>query len=589
MQPWWHRWPDRLSYEVEALRAAGYTVDEPDTSSKFVTLRVTAPAAATGTEILDLSVTFPDGFPYLAPEVAAPTLSMPHHQHPFGHTLCLLGRRTVYWDSSMTVARLLDEQLAKALAAGNGATGSSADELDQGEPFSNYYTYEHGTEIIAALDEVRPDTGAHGVVDIAFHGPLGRGPRDPRLVGFVQRLRTDDGVEIHQAPPQLGEVFSDPGVTCQGRWVVLAEPLPADDGEALWDAAESHDARPAPWVHRGNLDVSVRLVGFPEETSRTSRGVGWVAVIQSRTSHPAKTSRSGNPSRRSARPVRSPDVYAVVAVHYASQAALRARSPRTAALSERRVVVVGVGALGSVVVDHLARAGVGSLRLVDYDTLEPGNLSRHAGSLMTTGLAKSVAMAQHARLVNPYTDVEAAMFAVGRAALVEGRRSEEYLADWFDDAHLVVDASAEVGVQEMTAALARDLAVPWLMLSASHGACGGTVVLVPPDGRWCFGCFQWHRVDGNIPFPPESPEALVQPVGCADPTFVGSGFDLAEVALHAVRVAAAHLTAGCEVPYPTTGFDAYVLSMLGPDGSACVPRWEGFHLTQHKSCRAHER
>ena len=47
-----------------------------------------------------------------------------------------------------------------------------------------------------------------------------------------------------------------------------------------------------------------------------------------------------------------------------------------AGLAAARVLVVGCGALGSVLADQLARAGVGWLRLVDRDVVEWTNLQR---------------------------------------------------------------------------------------------------------------------------------------------------------------------------------------------------------------------
>ena len=47
-------------------------------------------------------------------------------------------------------------------------------------------------------------------------------------------------------------------------------------------------------------------------------------------------------------------------------------------LREARVLLCGCGALGSVIAERLVRAGVGSLRLVDRDWVELGNLQRQA-------------------------------------------------------------------------------------------------------------------------------------------------------------------------------------------------------------------
>ena len=45
-------------------------------------------------------------------------------------------------------------------------------------------------------------------------------------------------------------------------------------------------------------------------------------------------------------------------------------------LSNSRVLVCGCGALGSILANTLARAGVGHIRIVDRDFLELNNLQR---------------------------------------------------------------------------------------------------------------------------------------------------------------------------------------------------------------------
>ncbi|HKU77913.1 MAG TPA: ThiF family adenylyltransferase [Pyrinomonadaceae bacterium] len=74
-----------------------------------------------------------------------------------------------------------------------------------------------------------------------------------------------------------------------------------------------------------------------------------------------------------------------------------------------RVLIVGCGALGSAHAESLARAGVGYLRIVDRDFVEPSNLQRQ--TLFTEGdaeqrLPKAIAAANHLREINSEIDVE---------------------------------------------------------------------------------------------------------------------------------------------------------------------------------------
>jgi hypothetical protein len=64
-------------------------------------------------------------------------------------------------------------------------------------------------------------------------------------------------------------------------------------------------------------------------------------------------------------------------------------------LRERRVAVVGVGALGSFIADMLVRSGVRRLTLLDHDVVMPGNLVRHLVGPDAVGLPKVEAVKRH--------------------------------------------------------------------------------------------------------------------------------------------------------------------------------------------------
>jgi molybdopterin-synthase adenylyltransferase len=74
-----------------------------------------------------------------------------------------------------------------------------------------------------------------------------------------------------------------------------------------------------------------------------------------------------------------------------------------------RILIVGCGALGSAHAESLARAGVGHLRIVDRDFVEPSNLQRQTmftESDAEKRLPKAIAAANHLREINSEVDVE---------------------------------------------------------------------------------------------------------------------------------------------------------------------------------------
>jgi tRNA A37 threonylcarbamoyladenosine dehydratase len=68
-------------------------------------------------------------------------------------------------------------------------------------------------------------------------------------------------------------------------------------------------------------------------------------------------------------------------------------------LGRARVAVFGLGAVGSFVTEALARSGVGNLRLIDFDRVEPSNLNRQLFALHST-LGRKKAMIARERVLD---------------------------------------------------------------------------------------------------------------------------------------------------------------------------------------------
>lgn len=76
-------------------------------------------------------------------------------------------------------------------------------------------------------------------------------------------------------------------------------------------------------------------------------------------------------------------------------------------LRESLVMVVGLGAVGSYAVEGLARAGVGKLRLVDFDKVSPSNINRQLYALESTvGRLKCDVARERVLDINPECQVE---------------------------------------------------------------------------------------------------------------------------------------------------------------------------------------
>lgn len=76
-------------------------------------------------------------------------------------------------------------------------------------------------------------------------------------------------------------------------------------------------------------------------------------------------------------------------------------------LKKARVAVCGLGAVGSYAVEALARAGVGTLRIVDYDVVDETNINRQLFALdSTVGVKKTEIAEKRIRDINPGCSIE---------------------------------------------------------------------------------------------------------------------------------------------------------------------------------------
>jgi sulfur carrier protein ThiS adenylyltransferase len=74
-------------------------------------------------------------------------------------------------------------------------------------------------------------------------------------------------------------------------------------------------------------------------------------------------------------------------------------------LSHFRIGIAGAGGLGSNCAVALARSGIGTLVISDFDIIEPANLNRQYFFVNQIGMLKSVALKENIARVNPDTTV----------------------------------------------------------------------------------------------------------------------------------------------------------------------------------------
>ena len=101
------------------------------------------------------------------------------------------------------------------------------------------------------------------------------------------------------------------------------------------------------------------------------------------------------------------------------------------ALSSKKVLIIGVGAVGSVVAELLVRGGVRQIVLMDSDAIAAGNLVRHTLTLDSIGQDKATAIAARLNLASPHANVEAiaVSFPPTRSADISAMRECDVIVD----------------------------------------------------------------------------------------------------------------------------------------------------------------
>lgn len=103
-------------------------------------------------------------------------------------------------------------------------------------------------------------------------------------------------------------------------------------------------------------------------------------------------------------------------------------------LKEAKVCILGLGGLGSNVAVLLARSGIGSLKLVDFDTVEASNLNRQQYRISHIGIKKTEAMKNIIREINPFVEVDILDIKVDRENIYSIVGDIEIVVEAFDRA-----------------------------------------------------------------------------------------------------------------------------------------------------------
>jgi molybdopterin/thiamine biosynthesis adenylyltransferase len=148
-------------------------------------------------------------------------------------------------------------------------------------------------------------------------------------------------------------------------------------------------------------------------------------------------------------------------------------------LLQSRVAIVGLGALGSVLANHLVRAGVGFTRLIDRDFVDETNLQRqmlYEEKDATEGTPKAAAAADRLRQANSGVTIEPVVSDLNAS------NAEDLLSD----VDLILDGSDNFAVRFLINDVSVKFSIPWIYGGAVSSR--GVALTILPGETPCLRC-----------------------------------------------------------------------------------------------------
>ncbi|MER9508801.1 ThiF family adenylyltransferase [Mesorhizobium sp. M0579] len=580
---WEHRYPGRLRYELDALHAAGITpeIDRPALAAGRLSLTFDWPLD-TATP-LRLQAVFPDAYPHFRPQVfLLAGLDPPpaRHRSPIEGNLCLLGRDSRQWIPSWSLYTLLEKQLADSVRG-------TGEEDQQGEPAEYWWNNLGRNSGSYCLIDSHWNLGdtSQGTLQLRYiqdqivkveteNGTI----RSPAVKAYVEEVRAENGQVLYQWAGPLPIDLADAKHQLEVAWVrskdtILPEPqLDAQLKRLHQDYSWLKRTRPRNYGSGLKFDLCALV--FPSELAFGETGLGWCFVMVFGHAHGFEPKKN--------KPAKSLCITALP-VFRAGPGDIGWRVPGVAFLKEKRILVVGVGAVGAPVAIELARNGCRTLDLVEHDIVEPGNTIRWPLGADAWGQRKTDALQAFLARQYPATEVRSHSHFIGLAGQsLRDPGDDDILDSLIRDADLVIDGSASHGVTTLLDDRCRSAAVPFISMSATPTLEGGTVVRHVRESG-CPNCLlhAWHKHEIEPPPGQDAgDEALTQPAGCSERTFTGADYDLQELSLQAVRLAIDTLSGKAD-----DGSVVQTLSFVDDERARCPPRWRVDPLPKHPDCR----
>lgn len=529
-KPWYETYWNRLEEEEKLLSELNFSLDE-EQRVKFNRIVFRGKIVVKKQEY-PLILVYPSGFPQFRIEIISSKTNFPRHQSWINGNLCLLPHGQDGWDESIRGVDMLQQAIRLIEDSLEGSDIVAANEVDAPEPWSLFVPFGPSNLLIPpGLPRSIPE-GSFGSF---IMGDLGY---TYVLIKIINQHSNHKGEYALESIP----IMANTKQTNHGFWVKVSTTPPSLNPRELcsWLIREAPGTKDtllglATGIKTRRASPDLIAIIYPEEnTSRNNYNDSWLAGF-----------------------VQKGDW---LKPHYLDPNLWFERNPNLMELRNKKVMILGLGSIGSSIALELAKGGVGSLFLIDREGIEVGNLVRHAANIHYLGRSKVNAVANLVQLQNPFIKIEGLNASIGMTDDLS-LTHKDLLSDVYEQmkkCDLIIDCMAHEGATHLVNRMAVDLEIPVIHTWITNGAWGGRVLRTIPHITGCYYCFSKQNVP-EISSDPTTGEIF--PRGCGFPTFTGASFDILSVVAATTRLSVQTLLNG--IGYPNSNHDHICVENLG--------------------------
>ena len=193
-------------------------------------------------------------------------------------------------------------------------------------------------------------------------------------------------------------------------------------------------------------------------------------------------------------------------------------------LSEKKIAIIGAGAIGSIVAKSLAKGGFRNIEIWDNDTVEPGNLCRSDYSVNDLGNNKAKALCSKIKRTNPFCNVISHEYDLYGRINYQSQESIQKILHSYD---LIIDCTASNELLHFMSYAIKD--IPIISLSITNHAQNLLCISNNDGNAYAIRKLLLSKIEQD------TQNFYVEGTGCYSPTFLASYADISSLVNLAIK------------------------------------------------------